>query len=164
AEILKQAEDLFAKDDLPKAEKLYLDVLASSEARDHRRVCYDRLLAIYLRGGRFDRAIQHGKEFLAWLKESDDAPRLRLLNLAIGWSYVQLGHHDDAEKPLREALKPLEGFAPIPTKYRLTALTLLARGEEKRERPKDAAKLWQEAEELALTTLMDPDPEIKPQV
>jgi CHAT domain-containing protein/tetratricopeptide (TPR) repeat protein len=152
AEALRQAEELFARDDLPPAEKLYAQVLASSQARDHRLLCYERLLAIYMRSGRFDRAVDHGQKFIAWLKDSDDPARLRRIHLQVGWSFVQLGHYAAAEAPLQEALKEAKGVAALPVSQRLTALTLFARAAEARGL-KSAASRWQDVEQLAVATL-----------
>src|SRR5262245_455351 len=129
AETLQRADQLYRAEKLPQAEELYSQALKTAEGADRRR-CFDRLLTIYVRVGRQDRAIQTGLQYEGWLRKLNDPARVRELNLDLGRWYLDLGHYVAAEPYLRRALADVEGN-PLPPDSQVAALTCLALTAEK---------------------------------
>ena len=145
---LLRAERLFRQGQLTEAERAYRRVLPTT-AGSSRRLCYDRLLAIYARVGRPDQAIRIALDYEPWARRQQDFGRARELNLALGKWYLALGHGKDAEKYLRRVLE--DGKHPLLSGKRVTALTYLALAAERQGDRGRAAKHWGEVAEIART-------------
>jgi CHAT domain-containing protein/tetratricopeptide (TPR) repeat protein len=142
SETFAKAEELFARDDLQQAEKIYLRVLESA-ADDTRAASFDRLRAIYVRWARPDLAVTIGLRQLGEVRASKDARKLATLQYQVGASYARLAHHAEAEKLLAEALaSPL--LDPVD---RLNATRLLAQTNEQLGRADVARRNWETLEE-----------------
>src|SRR5262245_10113551 len=153
AQTLRRADELYRADKLPQAAELYRQGLAAAAGADRHR-CFDRLLAIYVRVGRQDQAIQTGTQYDAWLRRTGETVRARELALDLGRWHLALGHYADAEPHLRRALADLKGAA-LPPARRVTALTYLALAAEKQRDPR-AGQAWREVETFARVQLDDP--------
>ncbi|HYT88775.1 MAG TPA: tetratricopeptide repeat protein, partial [Gemmataceae bacterium] len=153
AKTLERADELYRQDKLPDAAMLYRQALTTAAGADRHR-CFDQLLAIYVRVGRQDQAIQTGKQYDAWLRKIGDGVRARALALDLGRWHLALGHYADAEPYLRQALADLKGAALPPAKQ-ITALTYLALAAEKQGAASRAAQAWREVETFARTQLGD---------
>jgi CHAT domain-containing protein/tetratricopeptide (TPR) repeat protein len=151
-EAIRQADRLYRADQLLSAEPLYRQGLNASDHADRRR-CYDQLLAIYVRVGRQDQAIQTGREYLKWLLKTRDRMRAREVKLDLGRWYYNLGHYATAEEPyLRDARAEFKD-APWRPAHRLTALTYLALAAEKQGERARAGRAWREVEAFARSLL-----------
>src|SRR4051812_44546447 len=75
----QRGEELYRQDKLLEAEKHYRTALESLPERDQ-AASYDRLLAIYIRLGRLDRALLYGKRYETWLRAYAQPERLRQLH------------------------------------------------------------------------------------
>src|SRR5688500_9915160 len=73
---LQRAEDLYKADRLLEAEKLYRLALETVAESDKAR-CYDRLLSVYVRVGRLDRALNLAARYEDWLRERQSDARRR---------------------------------------------------------------------------------------
>jgi CHAT domain-containing protein/tetratricopeptide (TPR) repeat protein len=137
-----RAEELFAKDTLQEAEKLYLRHLETA-TDESRTVAFDRLRTIYGRWSRADLAVTIGLRQLAEVRASKDARRLASLEYQIGTAYSRLAQHAEAEKLLSEALQsPL-----LDAVDRLNATRLLALTNEQLGRTDVANRNWGQLEE-----------------
>jgi CHAT domain-containing protein len=145
---------LYRADRLPQAAVLYRQALNTASGANHRH-CFDRLLAIYVRAGRQDQAIQTGTEYDAWLRRTGDVVRARALAHDLGHWHLALGHYADAEPHLRRALADLKGAA-LPPARRITALTYLALAAEKQRKSARAGQAWREVEGFARAQLDNP--------
>jgi tetratricopeptide (TPR) repeat protein len=155
ATTLMRAEEYYRAGDLLEAEPLYQDVARSGEG-ELRRQAYDRLLTLYPRLGRFDRAVQTGLAYQAWLVRLDDRARLQQLGLELGQSYLALGHYPEAETALKQALDDHPAAPSLAPVQRLAAWAGLARiAERRRDRPEEAARRWAEVERQARAALDD---------
>src|SRR4051812_6472065 len=144
---LDLAEKKFRAGKLEEAEHLYLQALQNSGRSQHGR-CYDQLLTIYVRLGRFDRALQIVDRYQPMLEEGNDWTRVRELKLRRGELLLGLGHYRSAEPYLEEALHSTRG-KPLAPGDTLNALMCLARSAEIRgDRPR-ARRYWDEVEDLA---------------
>jgi hypothetical protein len=151
---LDRAEQLYQTDQLQKAEQLFRTLLPRESAEGKER-CYERLLAVYVRLGRLDQAIQWGQRYRDWLRENRRPERAREVTAELGGWYLALGHLRPAEGLLEEALAPAKGEPPLSAARRLEALTRLAQCAEQRGDRERAGQRWVEAEELALARLAD---------
>lgn len=122
AEALERAEKLYAADKFGEAEPLLRAATASDEPFLKRRA-YNRLLALYLRSGRPDRALELAEPFGKWLNEVRDPAGRAALDLLCGQCRLDLGYPAEADEHLRAAL----AARALPTEQRLEALKL--RGE-----------------------------------
>src|SRR5262249_21346360 len=102
-EALRQAEKKYRAAALEEAERLFKIAVETRDSRQ-RRYCYDRLLAIYVRLGRFDLALKIGERYRAWLRESNDRVRIRELDLQLGEWYLALGQYREADPCLERSL------------------------------------------------------------
>src|SRR3954454_20051658 len=71
AEAFQQAEKLFAADRFGEAEPLFQAALRTDD-RFLKRQTYNRLMGLYVRSGRPDKAVQLSESFRAWLKDVGD--------------------------------------------------------------------------------------------
>src|SRR5947209_6998975 len=92
---LRQAEKKYRAAALEEAERLFRVAVETRDGRQ-RRYCYDRLLAIYVRLGRFDLALKVGERYRRWLREGNDRARIRELDLQLGEWYLALGQYREA--------------------------------------------------------------------
>jgi CHAT domain-containing protein/tetratricopeptide (TPR) repeat protein len=164
-EKIQRADELYRADRLLQAEALYRQVLQSlrgdREDDADRCYCFQRLLAIYVRVGRQDQAIQAGLEYEGWLRRIGDLARARELNLDLGRWYVGLGHYATAESRLRLALADIKGTS-LPPARKVTALTYLALAKEKQGDREQAAGAWHEVETFACAWLDAPRSDLDP--
>src|SRR5204862_405537 len=75
---LRRAEQLYRQDRLPAAEQAYRQALRAATDAE-RRLCFDRLLAIYARVGRPDQAIGIALEYERWMRRAGEAGQAREL-------------------------------------------------------------------------------------
>lgn len=144
AEAFRQAEELYAVDKFGEAEPLFKAALATDEPALRRRA-YTRLMNLYLRSGRPDKAVKLGEPFRVWLKDVNDAEGIAALDVLDGESLLALGHTADADKRLVAALG-VKGLLPLDR--RLEALRL--RAEVAAQRKEAAEKdRWTELEAAA---------------
>ncbi len=108
---LAQAQQYYQRAELLKAEPLFLAALPNARGTE-RRLCYDRLLSIYYRLSRHDRAVQIGQEYRKWLVEGKDEVRAREVQHQIGTCYLVLGHYGKAREQFREVLRETAGPGP----------------------------------------------------
>ncbi len=168
-EALRKAEALYAAGDLLEAEPLYKQLAASrpgAKAPAHRalyRKANERLLALYVRLGRDDRAVQVGLPYLGWLLDLDDRPASQRVALRLGESYLALGHCARASSWLNEALgkgatkgrgRPARE-TELTISEQLRAWGHLARIGERTRAPARAEACWLQVERLARRALGD---------
>lgn len=123
AEALQRAEKLYAEDRFGEAEPLYRAAL-DTEDQFLKRRAYNRLLSLYLRSGRPDKAVKLATPYRAWLKELPGAADgIASLDLLVGQCLLELGYADDADTHLRAAL---DAKAALPPERQLEALRLRA--------------------------------------
>jgi CHAT domain-containing protein/tetratricopeptide (TPR) repeat protein len=158
SDALGRADELYRADRLPQAEALYRESLATAGGADRRR-CFDRLLAIYVRVGRLDQAVQTGLTYSNWLRQAGDPVRARELALDLGRWYLALGHYAQAEPHLRQALAEIDA-APLPPAREVAALTYLALAAEKQGHRTRAEQAWANVEVCAGARLDDPRREL----
>jgi CHAT domain-containing protein/tetratricopeptide (TPR) repeat protein len=138
------------------AEPLYrLAARSGSDAR--RATCQVRLLHIYTRLGRLDRAVQSGLRARELLLHGDDRRMLREVELRVGECYQVLGHYTTGERHLERALDPKAPGEPMSPVAELEAMRLLARGAERRGDTDAARRWWARVERTAVHELDDPD-------
>ncbi|MBN9122391.1 MAG: CHAT domain-containing protein [Planctomycetes bacterium] len=143
AESFRRAEELYAVDRFGEAEPLYKAALESEEPFLRRRV-YTRLMNLYARSGRPDKAIKLAEPYRAWLKSVNDPDALAALDLLTGECLHELGYSADADKHLVAALDS----KLLPAGGKLEALRLRA---EVAARRRDAAEneRWADLEKEA---------------
>jgi CHAT domain-containing protein/tetratricopeptide (TPR) repeat protein len=152
---LRKAEEKFKAGDLLEAAALYQR--AAETNADLRGASFERLVGIYLRLGRLDRALHYALRSLELLQQDarrrgetpDVKVRRRALDLQIGELYLALGHYRSAETHLRRVLADVPGLDPLPAPQVLETLTSLARCAEKRGDSAEAGRLWARIEERA---------------
>src|SRR3954447_21938452 len=76
----KEADKLFQSGELLKAAPLFHELTLDIRA-PNRNSSFDRLIAIYMRLGRCDQAIQTGERYLALLKDAGDARTGRIVGV-----------------------------------------------------------------------------------
>ncbi|QJW97871.1 hypothetical protein [Frigoriglobus tundricola] len=150
AEAFQKAESLYASDRFGEAEPLFESALRSDD-RFLKRQAYNRLMNLYVRSGRPDKAIRLAGPYREWLKGLGDATGLAGLDLLTGECRLELGYTEEADKLLGAALA---ADPPLPPDRRLEALRL--RGEVARQH-KDAAEKerWAELERAARDVAKD---------
>jgi CHAT domain-containing protein/TolA-binding protein len=159
--MLREADEMFRADQLIRAEELYRRALAATSGGEDRRLCYDRLLAIYVRAGRQDEAVQTGLRYQDWLRETGQSRRARELSVDLGGWYLALGHYGPAEEHLERALvePPKE---PLPPARKLFAWTYRAVAAEKLGDREGARRAWREVETVARESLDRPRMDLDP--
>jgi tetratricopeptide (TPR) repeat protein len=151
---LERGEDFYRDGKLLDAADAFQKALPLSTGKD-RRDCYDRLIAIYVRIGRQDKAIGVAKPFAAWLTQLGDEARLRELSLEVGECYLALGHYRQAAEHFQRALTP-SGRDALPPPKKLAALVGLARSFEFQKDLANAGPAWKKVEEFAQSVLDAP--------
>jgi CHAT domain-containing protein/tetratricopeptide (TPR) repeat protein len=153
-----RAEKLYLAGKLVDAEKLYLAALRGPVRVDV-RLCYERLLGIYGKLGREDRAVQIGLEYKRWLDAVPDPARVRTLKGDLGLWYFALGHHATSAALLREALAdPTAGAFDAPTRLALSfALARVVSRQNSAER----MAAWHDVERAAQVVLATPQLPVK---
>lgn len=141
ADVLRKAEALYAADRFGEAEPLLLDTIRTGEAFVKRRA-YERLMALYVRSGRQDKAIALAGQFREWLTKVGDTTSSGELDLTLGECYFGLGYLEKADKHLAAALAT--GIA-LADERRLQALRCRAEIAAVRK-DGHAAKMWTELE------------------
>ena len=144
AEAFQKAESLYAADRFGEAEPLYEAALRADD-RFLKRQAFNRLMNLYVRSGRPDKAIRLAKPYRAWLTDVRDPAGLAALDLLTGQCLLELGYTDDADTHLIAALA---ADPPLARARRLEALRLRAEVALQR---KDAAEnaRWAELEKAA---------------
>jgi CHAT domain-containing protein/tetratricopeptide (TPR) repeat protein len=158
---LDRAEKLYRAGDLLEAEPLY-QAVAGSGQEELCRQAYDRLLSLYARLGRSDRAVQTGLTYQVWLEERGDRSRLQQLGLELGQNYLALGHYPEAEAALQQALGDQRAASSLPPLWQLATWADLARVAERRRDRSEAARRWSEVERRARAALNDPNLMLSP--
>jgi CHAT domain-containing protein/tetratricopeptide (TPR) repeat protein len=150
AESYQKAENLYAADRFGEAEPLFLAAIASDE-QFVKRQAYNRLLDLYVRSGRPDKAVGLATTYRAWLKELRDPEGFAALDLLSGRCLLELGYTEEADRTIRSALT---ANPPLPPERRLEALRLRAEVALQR---RDAAEKerWLELEKAAAAALKD---------
>jgi tetratricopeptide (TPR) repeat protein len=154
-EDLSRAEQFYERSELAAAEPLYLAALPQARGAE-RRLCFDRLLSIYYRLGRHDRAIRLGDEYRAWLAQTGDEARRREVLHQLGVCYLALGHFREAGGRFRDVLEERPGLPPPSPRVSVEALAYLAQIAERFDRADEARKRWLEVESYARKVLDDP--------
>jgi CHAT domain-containing protein/tetratricopeptide (TPR) repeat protein len=134
ADDFRRAEAAYAADRFGEAEPLYL-ALTRGDDRFLKRQSFDRLLGLYVRSGRQDRAVKLAEPYRAWLREVGDADALPELDLLLGECHLGLGYPDRADAHLAAALG-----ATLPPERRLDALRLRAEVSAFRTRGDEGAR------------------------
>lgn len=149
ADAFGRAERLYAADRFGEAEPLYQRALATTDNRYLKRETFNRLIGLYVRSGRPDKALNLVGTFGAWLKQVGETDGFAALDLLAARCRLDLGYPDAADKLLATALatKP-----PLDTGDRLEALRLRA---EVALQKKDAGEKarWAELEAAAARVL-----------
>ncbi len=147
AEAFREAERLAAADKVGEAEALYRVALATDD-RFLKRETYDRLMSLYVRSGRPDKAVQLGAVFRDWLKSVGESS-FAALDLLTARCQLELGYTDAADKFVTAAL---EARPPLAPGRRLEALRLRA---EIAIQKKDATEKqrWEELEKASAAAL-----------
>jgi CHAT domain-containing protein/tetratricopeptide (TPR) repeat protein len=102
AEAFSQAEKFYAADRFGEAEPL-LQAALRTEDRFLKRQVYNRLMNLYVRSGRPDKAIRVAEPFRAWLKGVGDTD-VAMLELLEGQCRLELGYAELADKHLVAAI------------------------------------------------------------
>ncbi|MCI0700260.1 MAG: CHAT domain-containing protein [Planctomycetia bacterium] len=147
-EAFQQAEKLAAADQFGEAEPLYQSALATDD-RFLKRQVYTRLMTLYVRSGRPDKAIQLATPFRKWLKEVGDTESVAGLELLVGQCQLDLGYNETAEKHLIAAL---DARPPLTSERMLEALRLRAEVAIQMRSPKQKAH-WETLEKAAAEVL-----------
>lgn len=144
AEALRKAEELYAVDKFGEAEPLFKAALASDQAFERRRA-YTRLIDLYLRSGRSDKAVKISREYRAWLKEANDAEGLAALDLLSAEFLFALGYSAEADKYLVTALESKK-LLPLDRQLEAYRLRAAVAGQRREASEKDR---WAELEAAA---------------
>lgn len=144
AEAFQKAESLYAADRFGEAEPLYEAALRADD-RFLKRQAFNRLMNLYVRSGRPDKAIRLAKPYRAWLTDVRDPAGLAALDLLTGQCLLELGYTDDADTHLAAALA---ADPPLARARRLEALRLRAEVALQRKDAAESAR-WAELEKTA---------------
>ncbi|MCS6864062.1 MAG: CHAT domain-containing tetratricopeptide repeat protein [Gemmataceae bacterium] len=144
AETYKQADKLYAADRFGAAEPLFQAVLKTDDPF-LKRQAFNRLLQLYIRSGRPDKAIGLSSTFRAWLQQVGD-PDIAALELLVGRCRLELGYAELADQHLRTAL---QARPPLSPENRLEALRLRAEVASLQKDDKAEQARWQELERAA---------------
>lgn len=141
----KRAEEFFVADRPAQAEPLYQTALKSKDAFTVRR-SYERLMALYIKSARADKAVRIAGPFRDWLNKVGDAATTRQLEVVCGECYVELALYDAAEAAFAAAL---EGKGTLIGDFALRAHR--GRVEVGRwRRTDDLTQRWKELEDSAV--------------
>jgi CHAT domain-containing protein len=151
-DLYQRAEKLCAANRLAEAEVLYRKGLAGEPSL--RLACLNRLLPLYARLGRCDRAVQTALASRPWLRDAGELKRLRLLSLQLGDYYLQLGHAHSAERHLHEALD--RGPYPLTAYQQVIGWSLRARAATRLENRASATRFWAEVDQGGRALLENP--------
>eukprot|EP01137_Pigoraptor_chileana_P036902 Opistho-2@33220 len=99
AEVFRRAEAAHAADRFGEAEPLFLSLTRGGD-RYYKRQSYERLLGLYVRSGRQDRAVALAGPYRVWLGEVGDREALPELDLLLGECHFGLGYPDRADAHL----------------------------------------------------------------
>lgn len=148
AEAFQKAERLAAVDRFGDAEPLYRAALDTDD-RFLKREAYNRLMSLYVRSGRPDKALRTGDAFRAWLKTVGDPDGPGVLESLTAQCHLDLGYLDAAETHVAAALAAKPLLAP---ERKLDALKLRA---EIAVQKKDGTegRRWAELERAAADVL-----------
>jgi CHAT domain-containing protein/tetratricopeptide (TPR) repeat protein len=171
AETLRKADAHYDAGELLQAEPLYRQLARPTPpARGARaatrqaisRKAHERLLTLYPRLGRSDRAVRAGLVYLGWLRRLDERAAIARVAFQLGENYLVLGHVTRAATWLNEALgRPAKesnagpGKDLLPLPQQLAAWAYLARIAEKMRALKRAETCWRQVERLARSGLAD---------
>jgi CHAT domain-containing protein/tetratricopeptide (TPR) repeat protein len=140
-----KAEGHYRQSDLLNAERFFLEAMPYTKGNDL-RLCYDRLLLIYGRMARYDRAIRLGHRYEEWLGKVGDDHRRRSVWHQIGTGYFILGHYREAREYLEKALLDRPRLPELPPLVRIEAMSSLAQIAEKSGQHGEAETLWKKME------------------
>src|SRR5262249_12683981 len=139
----QKAEELYSADKFGDAEPLFQAALRA-EDRFIKRQAFNRLMNLYVRSGRPDKAIKLSTPYRDWLKEVDDRAGLAALDLLTGECLLERGSADKADKHPVAAL----AASSLPPERKLETLRL--RAEVALQRKDTAEKdRWAELEKTA---------------
>ncbi|AWM38850.1 hypothetical protein C1280_18925 [Gemmata obscuriglobus] len=111
AEAFRQAERFAAEDRFGDAEPLYRSALDTDD-RFLKRQAFNRLMSLYVRSGRPDKALRTGDAFREWLKTVGDPDGSGALELLTAQCHLDLGYPDTAETHVTAALGARPPLAP----------------------------------------------------
>lgn len=103
ADAFRRGEQFYAADRFGEAEPLFQSALGSTEPFLKRKA-YNRLMDLYVRSGRPDKAIRLATPYRTWLKEIGDAEGIAALDALAGQCQYELGYTDAADKLLVSAI------------------------------------------------------------
>ncbi|MGL4419083.1 MAG: tetratricopeptide repeat protein, partial [Gemmataceae bacterium] len=144
-DLYKQAEELNRQDRPAAAEAIFRKVVDGADPF-FRRQAYERLLSIYVKSSRLDKAVQLANEYHDWLSKVGDQTAANELEVAKAECFFGLGYTDKAEALFQEALtaKPV-----ISVEKRLQALHGLALLADDRRNAPLAKTRWEMVEASA---------------
>ncbi len=148
----RRAEHAFESGKWKEAEPLYRR-LAQDANDDRAATCYERLMHIYARVGRLDRAIKNGLRCRELLVRTGASNRLPYIDVRLGEFYCAFRHYREADRHLSRVLQADPSGVALPPLVRLTALQYLARSAEGRGMGDRAAHFWARVEAEALRQL-----------
>ncbi len=141
----RQAEVHFADDRPGLAEPLYRTALTAADNYTVRR-SYERLMALYIKSARADKAISLADPFREWLTKVGDVGTAAQLDVVCGECYVELALYDRAETAYAAAL---DAKQPLPADYVLRAYRGRAEVAAWRKLP-TLPQRWRDLEENAV--------------
>jgi CHAT domain-containing protein len=144
AETYKQAEKLYAADRFGDAEPLFHAVLKTDDPF-LKRQAFNRLLNLYVRSGRPDKAIGLARTLREWLQQVGDSDTASV-DLLVGRCRLELGYAALADEHLAAALK---ARPPLGPESRLEALRLRAEVARLQRDDKAEQARWRELEHAA---------------
>jgi len=103
AEAFRRGERFYVADRFGEAEPLFQAALDAADPFLKRKA-YNRLMDLYVRSGRPDKAIRLATPYRAWLKEIGDADGIAALDALAGQCQFELGYVDTADKLLVSAI------------------------------------------------------------
>jgi tetratricopeptide (TPR) repeat protein len=150
AESFQKGQELYAADRFGEAEPLFLAAAAGDDPFVKRQAS-NRLMDLYVRSGRPDKAVRFADPYRAWLKGLRDAEGLAALDLLSGRCLLELGYTGDADGHLRAALADPD---LLPPDRRLEGLRLRAEV-ALQKRDGTEKERWAELERAAAAVLKD---------
>lgn len=154
-----QAEKLFQAGRLLEAAEIYRPITLD-EKHPHRLDAFDRLIAVTMRLGRCDQAIQTGEAYIDLLHQVGNVRAARLVDVQMGACWWALGHYRVAEKKLQGAMANALDDFPLATQ--VTAWEMLARCQSQRSDPEASRKSWAAIEAIVAGRFRNPDAVIEP--
>ncbi|OWK39972.1 CHAT domain-containing protein [Fimbriiglobus ruber] len=144
---LQRADALADAEKPGEAEPFYLAATRSDDPFT-RRQAFVRLMGVYVKSGRQDRAVKLAETYRVWLRKVRDASGEAELDVVVGDCYLGLGHHDEADRRYAAALAV--GY-DISTAGRLAALRGRAEVADQKKNAPAAKQRWVELEATART-------------